>query len=425
MHNESSKKLLISSYAPPALGGPQNLYNLLRDTNPDFYCILTSFYNIDNLSAKIGNWLKGEYIFYDSTLTIKDIIKNYKTNSISKKRALVSKLKHFAKRSILIREIIGIVIISSQIIAIVSKGIKTIKDKKIDSIIAFSDYGPAMIGAYILQKITKKPYSIFLFDLYKGNSLPFPGKILANIFEPFMFKSAKYIVLTNEGTRDFYSKIYSKKILKKMIVIHNSVFPESYLNRQISENTQSSYTILFTGRIYWPQIGSLKNLIKAVEEIDDTNIKLKIYSPSPKEYLKEIGIEESEKIKIGVASPEEMPLIQGNADILFLPLSWHIKSQAIIDTATPGKLTDYLIAGKPILIHAPASTYIAKYAKENNFAEVVDEENIEKLKLSIRKLLTNKEFSDTIIKNARETFFKNHDANKNAETFRKIFELYL
>jgi len=59
-----------------------------------------------------------------------------------------------------------------------------------------------------------------------------------------------------------------------------------------------------------------------------------------------------------------MSEIQTQADILFLPLSWHTKSQKIIDTATPGKLTDYLISNRPILIYAPASTFLAQYAKK-------------------------------------------------------------
>jgi len=75
-------------------------------------------------------------------------------------------------------------------------------------------------------------------------------------------------------------------------------------------------------------------------------------------------------------------------DCLFLPLSWHTKSQAIIDTATPGKMTDYLISGSPILIHAPASTFLVKYARENNFAEIVDtEEKINKFLPVVNEML--------------------------------------
>lgn len=424
MHNEFNKTILISSYAPPILGGPQNLYNLLRDADPNSYCILTSFYNINNLSARIGTWLKGEYIFYDSNATTKNIAETPDSSNF-KKRVFLSKLKHSMKRLAIARRLLGTFIILAQVIAIVIKGKKTIKDKNINSIIGFSDYGPAMIGAYILYKITKKTYSIFLFDLYKGNPFPFPGNQLASFFEPLIFKSANQIIVGNEGTREFYVKRYGQGISKKIKIIQNSTFPEPYIKLQNIpqeiKSPSSPYQILFTGNIAWPQTRSLKNLIKAVNEINDINIKLKIYSPNPKDYLQKIGITESEKVEISVASPKEMPEIQSKADILFIPLSWNTESQAIIDTATPTKLIDYLIAGRPMLIHAPASSFLVKYAKDKNFAEVVDEENIEKLKESIKKLLTDKEFSNTIVKNAKETFFRNHDANKNTLLFQSLF----
>ncbi|MFA6393164.1 MAG: glycosyltransferase [Candidatus Paceibacterota bacterium] len=421
MHDEFNKTILISSYAPPALGGPQNLYNLLRDTDPNSYCILTSFYNIDNLSARVGTWLKGEYIFYDSTSTTKNItdIQDNASSTI-KKRDFVSKLKHFVKRFSFARSIFGVAIILSQIIAVILKGKKVIKNKGINSIIGFSDYGPAMVGSYILHKITKKRYLIFLFDIYKGNLFPFPGNLLANILEKHMFKSVDKIIVTNEGTRDFYIKRYGKDISKKIITIHNSTFPEPYLKTKEFFEAKPPYTIIFTGRIYWPQIRSIKNLMEAISEINDIEIKLKIYSPSPKDYLKKIGIFESKNIEINVTSPTEIPEIQSNADILFLPLSWHTQSQAIIDTATPGKLTDYLMAGRPILIHAPASTFLAKYAKENNFAEVVDEENSDILKKAIKKLIIDKEYSSNLIINARKTFYNNHDASVNTKIITKI-----
>jgi len=53
------KTLIVSSYAPPSMrGAPQNIYNLFRDFPPSSYCFLTSYYNIDNISAQKGNWLQ-------------------------------------------------------------------------------------------------------------------------------------------------------------------------------------------------------------------------------------------------------------------------------------------------------------------------------------------------------------------------------
>jgi glycosyltransferase involved in cell wall biosynthesis len=418
------KTLLVSSYAPPSMqGAPQNIYHLFKDFSPSSYCLLTSYYNIDNISAKEGNWLEGKYVFYDNISFSGSSKNNPEIVKERRSRLILNQLKHLVKRNWFFGALGGLFIIFSQIFMIVRAGGKTLKKEKIEIMLGFSDYGPAIISTYLLHKITKKPYYIFLFDLYKNNFYPvFPANFLAKIFEPKILKSAGKIIITNEETLNYYLTEYGEGLKNKFIVIYNSTFPEPYLKLHSPYNPQPLYIILYTGRIGWPQEKSLKNLIQAVEEINELDIQLKIYCPNPKGYLNKIGITESKKIKISMAPPEKMPEIQTQADILFLPLSWHTKGQKIIDTATPGKLADYLISNRPILIHAPASSFVAQYAKQNNFALIGDEENIEKLKAAIKKLLFDREFSQKLIENAKSTFFKNHDANKNALIFQNFFK---
>lgn len=417
-----AKLLIVSSYAPPAIGGPQNLYNLLRDADPESYTILTSFYNIDDVSAQKGTWLRGKYLFYDKPGATRETLKNQASSGKSSAtRSIFSKLKYAVKRTVLAKTILGIPIILSQVFMIVSAGKKAIRQENPTSLLAFSDYGPALIGTYILHKLTHVPYSLFMFDLYKGNFFPFPGGFLARIFEATLFRNAQKIVLTNTGTKDYYAKRYDSLIVDKMVIIYNSAFPEPFLKDHISHSPKPPYQIFFTGRISWPQAGSLKNLIRAVEEIMDLDVHLKIYTPSPRDYLAKMGIVESSKISFDMAPPQEMPAIQSQADILFLPLSWHTKSQAIIDTATPGKFTDYLMAGKPILVHSPASSFLSRYSKEHQVALVVDEENIEQLKAGIRKLLLDSTFGANLVRNARNIFLEHYDAHKNAKLFQELF----
>ncbi|MDD5638972.1 MAG: glycosyltransferase, partial [Candidatus Pacebacteria bacterium] len=402
---------------------PQNMYYLFKNFPPSSYCLLTSYYNIDNISAQKGNWLKGKYIFYDNPSVFSISTNSQKITKEQPSRSLLNKLKYLIKRSRILGALGGIFIITSQIVMIVRTGKKSIKEENIELMIGFSDYGPAMISTYLLHKMTKIPYYIFLFDLYKDNFYTvFPANFLAKVFEPKIFRDAEKIIVTNKSTLNFYNKEYGDQIGSKIIVIHNSAMAESYLTSKTDYNPVPPYSVVFTGSIYWAQVESIKNLIKAIEEINDLEIHFKIYCPNPKDYLQKIGITESKKIKISIAPPEKMPEIQTQADILFLPLSWNTKGQKIIETATPGKLADYLISNRPILIHAPSSTFLAQYAKENNFALVVDEENIEKLKSAIKKLLFDKEFSKQIIENAKSTFFRNHDANKNALIFQNFFK---
>src|SRR3989344_2300168 len=102
METKLKKILIISSYAPPSIGGPQMLYNLLVGYPKDLYYILTSFYNIDNFSLQKGTWLKGKYIFYDKPNTTKEI-ELEKIRSGKVKEDYIVKLKCLAKRSAVIR----------------------------------------------------------------------------------------------------------------------------------------------------------------------------------------------------------------------------------------------------------------------------------------------------------------------------------
>ena len=401
------KILIVSSYAPPAIGGPQNLYNLLRDYPEDRYTILTSFYNIDNLSAQKGTWLNGDYVFYDNPKATKQTRIDSQNNP---KSSFLNNLKHSIKRIKFIRNILGIPIVLLQIYWIYKTGKK---QKGFDTMIGFSDYGPAMIGTYLLHKKNNVPYSIFLFDIYKGNYYPFPGGILSKIYEKRILENAEKIIVTNQGTKDFYINRYNKELGEKIVIIHNSVFPEPYSHTEY--NPTPPYKIVFTGRIYWPQARSIKNLIKAIDGMSD--VELEIYCPNPKDYLKKIGID----IETKVVPHKEIPNVLKQADILFLPLSWNTKSPQIIDTATPGKLTDYLISSRPMLIHAPSSTALVKYAKQEKFAYIVDQENIDDIRKTIKEILINKEKTQNIINNAKKTFSLNHDANKNAIIFKELF----
>ena len=418
MDKKQNKILIISSWAPPSIGGPQNLYNLFSQFPDDSYCILTSYYGIDNYSAKNGNWLKGKYYFYDNPGFVDSPENRTKISAPSAGRDKINKLKLIVKRLNLLKIILGPFLIFGQIFWVVKKGIRVIKKEGVDIILGISDFGPALIGTYIIHKISKKPYILHLYDIYYGNFFPFPGGLLAKFFEKRLFKNAKSIIVTNEGTKEFYEKRYGKDF-SKIDVIYNSVFPDKYLKLHTPYNPKEPYTIVYTGRIYWPQIESLKNLIKAVDEIKEIKINLDFYVPQPPEYVKSLGFDLN-KIHLKSATPDQMPEIQSRADILFLPLSWHTKSPQIIETATPGKLSDYLISGRPILIHAPSWTSLVRYAKKNDFSYVVDDESIDNLRKGINKILMNPEYAKEMINNARKTFLINHNANKNSEILANI-----
>ena len=115
-----------------------------------------------------------------------------------------------------------------------------------------------------------------------------------------------------------------------------------------------------------------------------------------------------------------MPKIQSDAALLFLPLSWDTKSPDIIATASPGKFTDYLASGRPMLVHAPDYSYIAKYVNKHHIGLIVDQNDTQLLAEKMRQFFKKPSLAQTYINQALEIFQQEYDAVKNAQKMMRI-----
>ncbi|MFA4930470.1 MAG: hypothetical protein WC570_01215 [Patescibacteria group bacterium] len=410
--------LLISSWGPPMIGGPQNLYNLFSLFNKDEYSFLTSYnqtFSLINDKNK-GNVLPCKYYFidFDNVLFKSKRQNNYISKRNTFKESFINLTKTFP---FLYKFIISYFIPVVTIVKFIKNAVKIQKETNSKLLIGISDSGSALISTLITHWITKQPYVIYFFDIYKENYLTGINKYLAKILESTLVKNAKYILVTNERTEEFFKNKYGNYI--KTAVIYNSTFLDQYIVKSNRYNPQQPYKTIYTGNVSWPQEQSLLNLINAIEYLNELQIELHLYIPNIAEHLKNI-FNTKQFIKLNSAQPLEIPNILNGADLLFLPLSWNTKNPDIIATATPGKFTDYLGAGKPMLIHAPEYAYISEYAKKYNLGIVVDKNDPKILADSIQKFFSNPSVGEIFIKNSLSVFHANHDAQKNAERLKNI-----
>jgi len=405
------KFLIISSYAPPAISGsPLMMYNLLRHFPEDSFVILTSHFGIDNKVIREGKWLKAKYFYFDTPTS---------TSAPQKEESLFQKFKGFIKRFRLLRSLVQSFFLLYLPFNIVRRGRRIIEEENIKILLGYSDYGPALLSSYLLHRITKKPLFLFFYDLYRGNNFSPPYKILACLLEPRLFRAASKIFVMNEALKNFYQKKYKRK---DIVIIHNSI-PVPKSRPSFTLKPHEPYRIVFTGTVYWPQAGAIRNLIRAINTIKKPKIQLWLYTPHTKAFLNDQGIFESQRVIFASGLPSEMPDIQKSADILFVPLAFKTKSPLLIATSSPGKTSEYLVSSRPILIHAPKDSYISRYAKEQNFALVVDKENNERLRQAIIQLISNRKLTEKLVNNAWQTALLNHDAQSNARVFRSFFEI--
>ncbi len=403
--------LIISSWAPPLRkGSPIMLHNLLSHFPRGSFMVLANGYGFEEVAKDDPQWLPVKYFFYNSVSKFaggdRSGQRRTATNSPSKmlREALNTQLGQ-----------------AWEIVKITRQAIKIIKQERVDFLLATSTGAP-LISTLITHWFTRKPYFVFLFDLYADNFFRFwLEKVLAQVFEGPLLKNAKKVIVTNETTRDYYLKKYKVK----SEIIHNSIIADNSLRQKklVCRKPRRPYTIVFTGAVYWAQKDAIKNLIKAVGALPDLKIKLILYVPQPVKMLARQGIFPSRSVAVKSAPPDKIHgILKASADIAFLPLSFNTNAPEIIRTATPGKFSQYLISGVPILVHAPSDSAIARYASATNTAFVVGNNDTSALAQAVVKLLTDQKLRERLVANSQKLFWKNHDAVKNATRLKSILK---
>lgn len=397
------KTLVISAYAPPSgSGSGLMMYNLLKFFPKEYLSILTSEENTD--PAFIKYKLDVPYYYYGSRLLA------MKFND--KKEGLLQKFKRALKNNFVGKFFAQFILLFAVPSKIVKVGERAVKEQGSEVLLGYSDWGLNLWAVYRLHKKTKLPFVLHFYDMYVGNKMPWAFRLLAAWLEPKLFREAKEISVMCEELKDHYEKKYRREIK----VIHNSIIFDSEkppVGPDQKEKTKK-FRIIFLGNVYWAQEGALLNLIKAVNEINTIDVELLLYTPHSDSYLNSIGIYPNEKIKFTFCLPEEALKKLNSSELVFVGLSFGTNYPHLINTSSPGKLCDYLVCGTPILVHAPKESFMAKYAKEHNFAYVVDADSAADLKQTIL-FATSDENKNSLTQNAWQLAVKNHQAKLESE----------
>jgi glycosyltransferase involved in cell wall biosynthesis len=289
------------------------------------------------------------------------------------------------------------------------KGLWIIYREKIDTIFVVADHY-VEVAALLMRCLTGKKVILWLPDLYYQSDYDYKShvdKFIRRILEPFVLKSADSVLVTGEPTQEYYKKKYNvtAKILRHSVELGEY----NLLTKRPSKKDET--TIVFTGIVTQSQLGSILDMVNIVNGSFDSNVKFIVVSTTDHHQLKQMGIE-GKRVFCRQAKRMEIPKIQQSADILFLPLSFKYYSELNAITAAPSKLPEYLAAGRPILVYAPAHSYYVKYAREHKFALIVDKPDIDLLKQGLLRLKSDEALCQQLLNNARIVAMEHHNAEK-------------
>lgn len=403
------KTLILSAYAPPSPSGSGlMMYNLLSHLDPASYVILTSNKSTDQALEKYR--LGCKYYYYGTAAT--------SFQFIAKQDTLSQKIRRFIKNFPITKFFAAIVLILWLPIRIARLATKIIRDEQVERIVVYTDIGLVLFAGFIASLLSKKPLVVYCFDLYVGNKQPWAFKLLAYILEPLLFKRAKTIIVMCEGLEEIYKKRFNTPIE----VIHNPiqsipVVTEDYF---IQPKQNSTFKIAFIGSVYWAQAQALELLAIAVRTFPKGSIELLLYTPHNSGYLEGINLGEDEWIKHASCPPDQALAAMRQADLLFVGLSFHTPFPDLINSSAPGKFSEYLISGRPILVAAPKSSFIASHAKQFKAAFVLNEHTVEKYTTVINELISNASLKSQLVKSAYSLAKSQYDGETNAQKFASV-----
>jgi glycosyltransferase involved in cell wall biosynthesis len=119
-------------------------------------------------------------------------------------------------------------------------------------------------------------------------------------------------------------------------------------------------------------------------------------------------------------SQQELQAVLRRADILFLPYSFSEASRYAVESAFPSKTADYLAAGRPILVFGPRYSSLVRYAKEQGFAEVVDNCDEDLLARGIERILSDSAYRSQLCKRSLAVFEQKHNIVRQRKEFRSL-----
>lgn len=368
------KTLIINDWAPPVIqGGAILLEKIFRLFPVGSYSILMKEIDYSESAVDPSRKLDCHYYYFK--------MPRYKG-----KNKILILLSFFMDFSLLIH-----------------KGIQVVIKEKVSNIFAPVNQGAIIFAAYLVSKLSGRKFYVYVHDILEELPRSRIERYIIRVMEKRILKSAEKIFVVCEFLDDHYSKKYGLKTE----LTPNPVDLDEY-KKTIPENLNNELIkIVYTGMIYWAQLDPIQNLVKAINSFKDGKIKLYIYSPHKRDYLIELGIF-GKNVVIDQATKEEIPSIQKAADFLFLPMTFNLPYPLLTKTAATTKLPEYLAAGRPIIVHAPADSYLSYHAKKNNSGLVIDRLDSKFLKRSILKLIEDKKLQETLSQNAYKTSLNHH-----------------
>lgn len=400
------KLAVLSHILPPSPSGQATvLHRLLRNVKPHDYCLLSrTNYDVYDYIENSGSGcvpassprLLANYYHLQPTFQLREL-QRFKLQTVFR--------------------LINILL---QIIQRAKSVANVVKREKCGAILACSGDVVDLPAGYLASLWVRVPFYSYIFDDYGCQWTQGLAKRLARWVEPMILKGSSAIIVPNEFLCNKYHKQYH---------ILSTIIRNPYEIEEIDEvcpnlwpADKNEIKIVYTGSIYHAQYDAFRGLMAGIKQLNRPQVKVHLYTAQPQKVLDRENICGPIVYHDHVAL-SEITRVQKQADILFLPLAFNSPISEVIKTSAPGKMAEYLASGRPILVHAPADSFVSWYFREHNCGLVVDQSDPAMIAQAIRQLCEDVDLRQKLKENAQARAKADFSVAAARAEFLKILQL--
>ena len=304
------------------------------------------------------------------------------------------------------------------------RGMHILKIQKIDVIFAVTPPHSTGLAGLLLSKLSKVPLVLDVKDDWIGN--PFFAnkrsislKINKWIERSIVSHSQKVITVTDESRNLFLNK-YPNFNQDKYIVIPNGFDPDDYLNREdpfFSHTQNDKIKIVYSGNL------NIKRdpvfFLQALKELEWRDrfevFFIGLIHDKHKQIVKDLGL--SKIVTCIDYLPHQVIinyLLHCDVCLLIIP------EQEGSKTAIPGKIYEYIRAGKPILALTDERASSARLIKKEGLGWVCNFTEKKKIKIVLTEILKKYQKGELNLK-ARQTMIEKYSRERLTEKLSNVF----
>ena len=281
---------------------------------------------------------------------------------------------------------------------------RILQENQVDAIIGCSGNPFDLPASYLAARRLKIPFVAYLFDdpVYQWEGGAY--RSLARLSERLWSRGAAALIAPNEVlARDLKKRLPRHKIYIVRNPVDSTIVRAAVdvdqLPAERSSNDASLRRLVYTGSVYSAQASSFRNLVAALDKLQGRFV-IDVYT----------GQHDSDLVSKDLASPHVVVhpqishataiALQKTADVLFLPLAFDSPIPEVIRSSAPAKLGEYLASERPILVHAPAGSFVTELIRDGEAGVVVDTPDPQRLAEALLRIAGDEALRRRIVANA-------------------------